>query len=101
MLELKTKLSSVKLDETITISKGGKNPLELEYEKRFIDYLRPMEDNLYLIIGIYKSAYCVKIDVSLTEDMINEITEWYLKDKPLTNNISIKAKKITIKEFYG
>lgn len=99
MLEFKTKLTSVKLDETITISKGGKNPLELEYEKRFIDYLQPKENYLYLIIGVYKSAYCVKIDVSLTEDMINEILEWYFNNKPLSN-VTIKAQKITIKEFW-
>lgn len=59
MLEFKTKLSSVKLDENITISRKGKNPLELEYEKRFIDYLQPKENYLYLIIGVYKSAYYV------------------------------------------
>lgn len=99
MLELKTKLSSVKLDENITISRKGKNPLELEYEKRFIDYLQPKENYLYLIIGVYKSAYCVKIDVSLTEDMINEILEWYFNNKPLSN-VTIKAQKITIKEFW-
>ena len=99
MLELKTKLSSVKLDENITISRKGKNPLELEYEKRFIDYLQPKENYLYLIIGVYKSAYCVKIDVSLTEDMVNEILEWYFNDKPLSN-VTIKAQKITIKEFW-
>lgn len=99
MLELKTKLSSVKLDENITISRKGKNPLKLEYEKRFIDYLQPKENYLYLIIGVYKSAYCVKIDVSLTEDMINEILEWYFNNKPLSN-VTIKAQKITIKEFW-
>lgn len=99
MLELKTKLSSVKLDENITISRKGKNPLELEYEKRFIDYLQPKENYLYLIIGVYKSAYCVKIDVSLTEDMVNEILEWYFNNKPLSN-VTIKAQKITIKEFW-
>jgi len=99
VLELKTKLSSVKLDENITISRKGKNPLELEYEKRFIDYLQPKENYLYLIIGVYKSAYCVKIDVSLTEDMINEILEWYFNNKPLSN-VTIKAQKITIKEFW-
>lgn len=99
MLEFKTKLSSVKLDENITISRKGKNPLELEYEKRFIDYLQPKENYLYLIIGVYKSAYCVKIDVSLTEDMINEILEWYFNNKPLSN-VTIKAQKITIKEFW-
>nr|DAY01944.1 MAG TPA: hypothetical protein [Caudoviricetes sp.] len=99
MLELKTKLSSIKLDENITISRKGKNPLELEYEKRFIDYLQPKENYLYLIIGVYKSAYCVKIDVSLTEDMINEILEWYFNNKPLSN-VTIKAQKITIKEFW-
>lgn len=98
MLELKTKLSSIKLDENITISRKGKNPLELEYEKRFIDYLQPKENYLYLIIGVYKSAYCVKIDVSLTEDMLNEILEWYFNNKPLSN-VTIKAQKITIKEF--
>lgn len=99
MLEFKTKLSSVKLDENITISRKGKNPLELEYEKRFIDYLQPKENYLYLIIGVYKSAYCVKIDVSLTEDMVNEILEWYFNNKPLSN-VTIKAQKITIKEFW-
>lgn len=99
MLELKTKLSSVKLDENITISRKGKNPLNLEYEKRFIDYLQPKENYLYLIIGVYKSAYCVKIDVSLTEDMVNEILEWYFNNKPLSN-VTIKAQKITIKEFW-
>lgn len=99
MLEFKTKLSSVKLDENIAISRKGKNPLELEYEKRFIDYLQPKENYLYLIIGVYKSAYCVKIDVSLTEDMINEILEWYFNNKPLSN-VTIKAQKITIKEFW-
>ena len=99
MLEFKTKLSSVKLDENITISRKGENPLELEYEKRFIDYLQPKENYLYLIIGVYKSAYCVKIDVSLTEDMINEILEWYFNNKPLSN-VTIKAQKITIKEFW-
>lgn len=99
MLELKTKLSSIKLDENITISRKGKNPLELEYEKRFIDYLQPKENYLYLIIGVYKSAYCVKIDVSLTEEMINEILEWYFNNKPLSN-VTIKAQKITIKEFW-
>lgn len=99
MLEFKTKLSSVKLDENITISRKGKNPLELEYEKRFIDYLQPKENYLYLIIGVYKSAYCVKIDVSLTEDMINEILEWYFNNKPLSN-VTIKAQKIAIKEFW-
>jgi hypothetical protein len=99
VLELKTKLSSIKLDENITISRKGKNPLELEYEKRFIDYLQPKENYLYLIIGVYKSAYCVKIDVSLTEDMINEILEWYFNNKPLSN-VTIKAQKITIKEFW-
>lgn len=99
MLELKTKLSSIKLDENITISRKDKNPLELEYEKRFIDYLQPKENYLYLIIGVYKSAYCVKIDVSLTEDMVNEILEWYFNNKPLSN-VTIKAQKITIKEFW-
>lgn len=99
MLEFKTKLSSVKLDENITISRKGKNPLELEYEKRFIDYLQPKENYLYLIIGVYKSAYCVKIDVSLKEDMINGILEWYFNNKPLSN-VTIKAQKITIKEFW-
>ena len=99
MLEFKTKLSSVKLDENTTISRKGKNPLELEYEKRFIDYLQPKENYLYLIIGVYKRAYCVKIDVSLTEDMINEILEWYFNNKPLSN-VTIKAQKITIKEFW-
>lgn len=99
MLELKTKLSSVKLDKNITISRKGKNPLELEYEKRFIDYLQPKENYLYLIIGIYKSAYCVKIDVSLTKEMIDEILEWYFNNKPLSN-VTIKAQKITIKEFW-
>lgn len=99
MLELKTKLSSIKLDENITISRKGKNPLELEYEKRFIDYLQPKENYLYLIIGVYKSAYCVKIDVSLTKEMIDEILEWYFNNKPLSN-VTIKAQKITIKEFW-
>lgn len=99
MLEFKTKLSSVKLDENITISRKGKNPLELEYEKRFIDYLQPKENYLYLIIGVYKSAYCVKIDVSLTKEMIDEILEWYFNNKPLSN-VTIKAQKITIKEFW-
>lgn len=100
MLEFKTKLSSVKLDENITISRKGKNPLELEYEKRFIDYLQPKENYLYLIIGVYKSAYCVKIDVSLTEDMINEILEWYFNNNKPLSNVTIKAQKITIKEFW-
>lgn len=99
MLEFKTKLSSIKLDENITISRKGKNPLELEYEKRFIDYLSAQENSLYLIIGVYKSAYHVKIGVSLTKEMIDEILAWYREDKPLTDTM-IRAKKITIKEIY-
>lgn len=99
MLELKTKISSVKLDENITISKKGKYPLEIERKKLFIDYLRAQENSLYLVIGAYKSAYHVKIEVSLTKEMIDEILEWYRKDKPLTDT-TIRAKKITIKEVY-
>lgn len=99
MLELKTRLSSIKLDENISISKKGKYPLEIERKKLFIDYLSAQENSLYLVIGAYKSAYNVKIEVSLTKEMIQEILEWYRKDKPLTNT-TIRAKKITIKEIY-
>lgn len=99
MLELKTSLSSVKLDKTITISRKGKEPLEIEKEKKFILYLHPRKDLLYIIIGVYKDAYTVKIDVSLTEDMVNEIIQWYKKDKPI-NDTTIRAKKITIKDFW-
>lgn len=99
MLELKTKLSSIKLDKNVTISKKGKYPLEIECKKLFIDYLSSQENSLYLVIGAYKSAYQVKIEVSLTKEMIDEILEWYRKDKPLTNT-TIRAKKITIKEVY-
>lgn len=99
MLELKTRLSSIKLDETISISKKGKYPLEIEQKKLVIDYLSAKENSLYLVIGAYKSAYHVKIEVSLTKEMIQEILEWYRKDKPLTNT-TIRAKKITIKEIY-
>lgn len=99
MLELKTKISSVKLDENVTISKKGKYPLEIERKKLFIDYLNAQENSLYLVIGAYKSAYHVKIEVSLTKEMIDEILAWYRKDKPLTDT-TIRAKKITIKEVY-
>lgn len=99
MLELKTKLSSIKLNENVTISKKGKYPLEIQRKKLFIDYLSAQENSLYLVIGAYKSAYHVKIEVSLTKEMIDEILEWYRKDKPLTNT-TIRAKKITIKEVY-
>lgn len=99
MLELKTKLSSIKLNENVTISKKGKYPLEIERKKLFIDYLSAQENSVYLVIGAYKSAYHVKIEVSLTKEMIDEILEWYRKDKPLTNT-TIRAKKITIKEVY-
>lgn len=99
MLELKTSLSSIKLDETVTISRKGKEPLEIEKKKKFILYLHPKKDLLYIIIGVYKDAYTIKIEVSLTEDMINELLEWYKKDKPLTNT-TIRAKKITIKDFW-
>lgn len=46
MLELKTKLSSIKLDENVTISKKGKYPLEIERKKLFIDYLSAQENSL-------------------------------------------------------
>lgn len=98
MLELKTKLSSIKLNENIIISRKGKNPLEIERKKIFLDYLNAQENSLYLVIGIYKGAYHVKIDLTLTESMIDEILAWYRKDKPLTNTV-IKVKKITIKEI--
>lgn len=99
MLELKTKLSSIKLDKNIAISKKGKYPLEIERKKLFIDYLSAQEDSLYLVIGAYKSAYHVKIEISLTKEMIDEILAWYREDKPLTDT-TIRAKKITIKEIY-
>lgn len=99
MLELKTKLSSIKLDKNIAISKKGKYPLEIEQKKLVIDYLSAQENNLYLVIGAYKSAYHVKIEVSLTKEMIQEILAWYREDKPLTDT-TIRAKKITIKEIY-
>lgn len=99
MLELKTKLSSIKLDKNIIISRKGKNPLEIERKKIFLDYLNAQENSLYLVIGIYKGAYHVKIDLTLTESMIDEILAWYRKDKPLTNTV-IKVKKITITEIY-
>ena len=54
MLELKTKLSSIKLNENIIISRKGKNPLEIERKKIFLDYLNAQENSLYLVIGIYK-----------------------------------------------
>lgn len=75
MLELKTKLSSIKLDKNITISKKGKYPLEIEQKKLVIDYLSAKENSLYLVIGAYKSAYHVKIELSLTKEMIQEILE--------------------------
>lgn len=99
MLELKTKLSSIKLDKNITISRKGKNPLEIERKKIFLDYLNAQENSLYLVIGIYKGAYHVRIDLSLTKEMVNEILEWYRKDKPLTDTV-ITVKKITITEIY-
>lgn len=99
MLELKTRISSIKLDENISISKKGKYPLEIERKKLFIDYLSAQENSLYLVIGEYKSAYHVKIEVSLTESMVDEIFAWYREDKPLTDT-TIRAKKITIKEVY-
>lgn len=99
MLELKTRLSSIKLDENISISKKGKYPLEIDRKKLFIDYLSAKENSLYLVIGEYKSAYHVKIEVSLTKEMIDEIFAWYRKDKPLTDT-TIRAKEITIKEVY-
>lgn len=99
MLELKTKLSSIKLDRNIAISKKGKYPLEIERKKLFIDYLSAQENSLYLVIGAYKSAYHVKIEVSLTKEMVDEILAWYREDKPLTNT-TIRAKKITVKEIY-
>lgn len=99
MLELKTKLSSIKLDKNIAISKKGKYPLEIERKKLFIDYLSAQENSLYLVIGAYKSAYYVKIEISLTKEMIDEILAWYREDKPLTDT-TIRAKKITIKEIY-
>lgn len=99
MLELKTKLSSIKLDKNIAISKKGKYPLEIEQKKLVIDYLSAKENSLYLVIGAYKSAYHVKIEVSLTKEMVDEILAWYREDKPLTDT-TIRAKKITIKEIY-
>ena len=99
MLELKTRLSSIKLDENIAISKKGKYPLEIERKKLFIDYLSAQENSLYIVIGAYKSAYHVKIEVSLTKEMINEVLAWYREDKPLTDT-TIRAQKITIKEIY-
>lgn len=94
MLQFKTKLSSIVLDDTIKINRKGKNPLQEEYKKLFVDYVNPQENSLYLIVG----AYQVDIKVKLTSDMQKEILEWFSYGK-ITNNITIEADKITIKEI--
>lgn len=94
MLQFKTNLSSIILDETIKIERKGKSPLQEEYSKIFINCVHPQENHLYFIVG----AYGIDIKVSLTETMRKEILDWFNYGK-ITNNVTIKADKITIKNI--
>lgn len=97
MLQFKTKLSSIVLDDTIKIERKGNSPLQKEYNKESLEYVRAQDNSLYLVIGIYKGAYIINIKVKLTDDMKKEIFDWFSYGK-ITNNITIEANKITIKE---
>lgn len=98
MLQLKTKLSSIILDDTIKIECKGKRPLSEEYNKTSLEYVNVKENSLSLVVGIYEGAYYIKIDVPLTDDMKKAIFDYFSYGKPLTNT-TIRAKKITIKEI--
>lgn len=98
MLQFKTKLSSIVLDDTIKIECKGKRPLQEEYNKGSLEYVKAQDNNLYLVIGIYKGAYIINIKVKLTDEMKKEIFDWFSYNKP-TNNVTIKVDKITIKEI--
>lgn len=93
MLQFKTKLSSIVLDDTIKIKCKGKNPLQEEYKKVFVTYVNTQGNSLILAVG----AYIVDIKVSLTDEMQKEILDWFSYGK-ITNNVTIEVNKITIKE---
>ena len=94
MIQFKTKISSIVLDDTIKIKRKGKNPLQEEYKKVFVTYVNTQGNSLILAVG----AYIVDIKVSLTDEMQKEILDWFSYGK-ITDNITIKADKITIKEI--
>ena len=98
MLQFKTKLSSIVLDDTIKIKRKGKSPLQEEYSKVSLEYVNAQESSLSFVIGIYKGAYIINIKVKLTDEMKKEIFDWFSYNKP-TNNVTIKVDKITIKEI--
>lgn len=95
MLKFYTKQTTVVLDERFEFSRKGRKPLLESYKNLFVEYVNPQDESLTFIVG----TYLIDIKVKLTKDMKKSLLDFYRYNKPIKENVTIKANKITIKEI--
>ena len=94
MLVFKTKITTVSVSETITITRKGKNPLNDKLLWILATAWIVDEDEIFLKVG----AYSITIKVKSNADMVELIRGVFRNPLNSIENVTIKAESISIVE---
>lgn len=92
MIEFKTKVTTVSVSETITITRKGKNPLSDKLLWILATAWIVDEDEIFLKVG----AYSITIKVKNNADMVELIRGVFRNPLNSKENVTIKAESISI-----
>ena len=94
MIEFKTKMTTISVSETITITRKGKNPLSDKLLCILATAWIVDEDEIFLKVG----AYSITIKVKNNADMVELIRGVFRNPLNSKENVTIKAESISIVE---
>lgn len=94
MLEFKTKMTTVSVSETITITRKGKNPLSDKLLWILASAWIIDENEIFLKVG----AYSITIKVKNNANMVELIRRFFRNPLNSRENVTIKAESISIVE---
>lgn len=92
MIEFKTKMTTVSVSDTITITRKGKNPLSDKLLWILATAWIVDEDEIFLKVG----AYSITIKVKSNADMVELIRGVFRNPLNSKENVTIKAESIKI-----
>jgi hypothetical protein len=94
MIEFKTKMTTVSVSDTITITRKGKNPLSDKLLWILASAWIVDEDEIFLKVG----AYSITIKVKNNADMVELIRRVFRNPLNSKESVTIKAESISISE---
>lgn len=94
MLEFKTKITTISIDEKVTIERKGNKPLSDGLSWVHLTSWIVDEDEIFLKIG----AYSITLKVKSNADMVELIREVFRNPKDMENIVSIQTDRIKIEE---